>query len=38
MGQWLTLPMIVAGAYLIATAKRRAERVKPVAEDTEAAT
>jgi phosphatidylglycerol:prolipoprotein diacylglycerol transferase len=31
MGQWLSLPMIVGGAYLIATAKRRRERVEPIA-------
>jgi phosphatidylglycerol:prolipoprotein diacylglycerol transferase len=31
MGQWLSLPMILGGAYLIATAKRRRERVEPVA-------
>ena len=31
MGQWLTLPMIVGGIYLIATAKRRRIRVEPIA-------
>jgi phosphatidylglycerol:prolipoprotein diacylglycerol transferase len=31
MGQWLSLPMIVGGAWLIATAKRRRVRVEPVA-------
>jgi phosphatidylglycerol:prolipoprotein diacylglycerol transferase len=31
MGQWLSLPMILGGAYLVATAKRRRERVEPVA-------
>jgi len=31
MGQWLTMPMIVGGAYLIATAKRRRLRIEPVA-------
>jgi phosphatidylglycerol:prolipoprotein diacylglycerol transferase len=31
MGQWLSLPMILGGIYLIATAKRRRERVEPVA-------
>ncbi|TNE40007.1 MAG: prolipoprotein diacylglyceryl transferase [Sphingomonadales bacterium] len=31
MGQWLTLPMIVGGLYLIATAKRRRIRVEPTA-------
>jgi phosphatidylglycerol:prolipoprotein diacylglycerol transferase len=31
MGQWLSLPMIVGGAYLVATAKRRRQRVEPIA-------
>ena len=31
MGQWLSLPMILGGVYLIATAKGRRERVEPVA-------
>lgn len=31
MGQWLTVPMIVGGLYLIATAKGRRHRVEPVA-------
>lgn len=31
MGQWLSLPMILGGVYLIATAKRRRERVEPFA-------
>ncbi|QUT06521.1 prolipoprotein diacylglyceryl transferase [Sphingobium phenoxybenzoativorans] len=31
MGQWLTLPMIVGGLYLIATAKGRRVRVEPTA-------
>ena len=31
MGQTLTVPMIVAGLYLIATAKGRRERVEPIA-------
>ena len=31
MGQTLTVPMIVAGLYLILTAKRRRERVEPFA-------
>ena len=31
MGQWLTLPMIFGGIYLIATSKGRRERVEPVA-------
>lgn len=30
MGQMLTLPMILGGAYLVATAKRRRRRVEPV--------
>ena len=30
MGQWLSLPMIVGGAWLIATAGKRRERVEPV--------
>ncbi len=29
MGQWLSLPMIVGGAYLMATAKRRRVRIEP---------
>lgn len=33
MGQWLTLPMILGGLYLVLTAKRRAERVRPVPGD-----
>lgn len=31
MGQTLSVPMILGGAYLIATAKRRRQRVEPVA-------
>ena len=31
MGQVLTLPMIIGGLYLIATAKRRRTRVEPIA-------
>jgi phosphatidylglycerol---prolipoprotein diacylglyceryl transferase len=31
MGQWLTIPMILGGLYLMATAKKRRERVEPVA-------
>jgi phosphatidylglycerol:prolipoprotein diacylglycerol transferase len=31
MGQWLTLPMILGGLYLMATAKKRRERVEPTA-------
>lgn len=30
MGQWLCVPMILGGAYLIATAKGRRQRVEPV--------
>ena len=33
MGQWLTVPMIVGGAYLILTAKGRRKRVEPIAGD-----
>ena len=29
MGQWLTVPMIVGGVYLMATAKKRRVRVEP---------
>lgn len=31
MGQWLTIPMIVGGLYLIATAKGRRTRIEPTA-------
>lgn len=31
MGQWLTIPMIAGGVYLIATANGRRQRVEPVA-------
>ena len=31
MGQWLTVPMILGGVYLMATAKKRRERIEPVA-------
>ena len=31
MGQWLSLPMILGGLYLVATAKGRRERVEPIA-------
>ena len=31
MGQWLTIPMIVGGLYLMATAKGRRQRVEPIA-------
>jgi phosphatidylglycerol:prolipoprotein diacylglycerol transferase len=31
MGQWLSLPMILGGAYLIATAKGRRQRVESIA-------
>ncbi len=33
MGQWLSLPMVLGGLYLILTASRRAERVKAVPEE-----
>jgi len=33
MGQWLSLPMILGGLYLVLTAKKRADRVKPVPDD-----
>ncbi|OYY71617.1 MAG: prolipoprotein diacylglyceryl transferase [Sphingomonas sp. 28-63-12] len=31
MGQWLCVPMLIGGGYLIATAKRRRERIEPIA-------
>lgn len=31
MGQWLTLPMIALGLWLLVTAKRRRQRVEPIA-------
>jgi phosphatidylglycerol:prolipoprotein diacylglycerol transferase len=31
MGQWLSVPMILAGLYLMLTAKRRRVRVEPIA-------
>jgi phosphatidylglycerol:prolipoprotein diacylglycerol transferase len=31
MGQWLSVPMILGGLYLIATAKGRRQRVEPIA-------
>jgi phosphatidylglycerol:prolipoprotein diacylglycerol transferase len=31
MGQWLSLPMILLGLFFIATARRRRERVEPIA-------
>lgn len=31
MGQWLTVPMIVVGLYLVVTASGRRERVEPIA-------
>ena len=31
MGQWLTVPMILGGLYLMATARKRRERVEPTA-------
>jgi phosphatidylglycerol:prolipoprotein diacylglycerol transferase len=33
MGQWLSLPMIVGGLYLVLTADKRAARVQPVPAD-----
>ena len=33
MGQWLSLPMIFGGLYLVLTASKRAERVEPVPGD-----
>jgi phosphatidylglycerol:prolipoprotein diacylglycerol transferase len=33
MGQWLSLPMVLGGLYLILTAGRRADRVRPVPAD-----
>jgi phosphatidylglycerol:prolipoprotein diacylglycerol transferase len=37
MGQWLSLPMILGGLYLVLTASKRAERVKPVPDEPAAA-
>jgi phosphatidylglycerol:prolipoprotein diacylglycerol transferase len=37
MGQWLSLPMILAGLYLVLTARRREARVRPVPDDEPAA-
>ena len=31
MGQWLSIPLIVGGAYLMLTAKKRRVRVEPTA-------
>ena len=31
MGQWLCVPMLLAGAYLVATANRRRQRIEPIA-------
>jgi len=31
MGQWLTVPMILGGIYLMATARKRRERIEPTA-------
>ena len=33
MGQWLTIPMIAGGVYLIVTANKRLERVRPLPAD-----
>jgi phosphatidylglycerol:prolipoprotein diacylglycerol transferase len=37
MGQWLSLPMIIAGLYLVLTAGKRTNRVRPVPADEPAA-
>ena len=37
MGQWLTVPMILGGLYLMITAKKRRERVEPIAGTTSVA-
>lgn len=37
MGQWLTIPMLILGAWLIATAKGRANSIKPVPPAADAA-
>jgi phosphatidylglycerol:prolipoprotein diacylglycerol transferase len=31
MGQWLSVPMILGGLYLMLTAERRRQRVEPIA-------
>ena len=31
MGQWLSVPMILGGLYLMMTAERRRVRVEPIA-------
>jgi phosphatidylglycerol:prolipoprotein diacylglycerol transferase len=33
MGQWLSVPMIVGGLYLVLTAKKRESRVQPVPDE-----
>ena len=33
MGQWLSLPMIIGGLYLVLTAHKREARVRPVPAD-----
>jgi phosphatidylglycerol:prolipoprotein diacylglycerol transferase len=33
MGQWLSLPMILGGIFLVATARKRSERVVPVPDE-----
>ena len=33
MGQWLSLPMILGGIYLLATARKREDRVQPVVDE-----
>jgi phosphatidylglycerol:prolipoprotein diacylglycerol transferase len=37
MGQWLSLPMIFGGLFLVLTAARRADRVRPVPDEPAAA-
>src|SRR5690606_25201328 len=37
MGQWLSLPMIFGGLYLVLSAGKRAGRVRPVSADEPAA-
>ncbi|WP_265587175.1 prolipoprotein diacylglyceryl transferase [Sphingomicrobium arenosum] len=37
MGQWLSVPMILGGVYLMATAKGRRQRVEPIAGSTSVA-
>jgi phosphatidylglycerol---prolipoprotein diacylglyceryl transferase len=37
MGQWLTIPMIILGLYMVFTAAKRRQRVEPIAGDTSVA-